>query len=141
MAPFLSILILFIPAVIMQPVIRKIDLDSEFYIDEGCYIIEVSNSSDDPDLSIARAKILPGVTTEWHRLAGTVERYLVVSGKGVVEAGTLQPVEVGPGDVVIIPSMCRQRITNTGSGDLVFFAICTPRFGKEVYQKVNGDNP
>lgn len=124
----------------MKPVIRKIDLNPEFYIDEGCYIIEVSNSSDDPDLSIARARILPGVTTEWHRLSGIVERYLVVSGKGVVEAGALQPVEVGPGDVVIIPSMCRQRITNTGSGDLVFFAICTPRFEKEVYQKVNGDN-
>ena len=37
------------------------------------------------------------------------------------------------GDVVIIPAEVRQRISNVGAGDLVFLAICSPRFTTEVY--------
>jgi oxalate decarboxylase/phosphoglucose isomerase-like protein (cupin superfamily) len=40
------------------------------------------------------------------------------------------------GDVVLIPPMCRQRITNTGSEDLIFLAICTPRFSNDVYEDI-----
>lgn len=40
---------------------------------------------------------------------------------------------VEPGEVVIIPPMCRQRITNTGPEDLVFLAICTPPFLPDNY--------
>jgi mannose-6-phosphate isomerase-like protein (cupin superfamily) len=36
-------------------------------------------------------------------------------------------------DVVSIPAGVRQRISNTGIDDLVFLAICTPRFVKENY--------
>ncbi|MES1263705.1 MAG: cupin domain-containing protein, partial [Peristeroidobacter soli] len=76
----------------------------------------------------------PGVTTRWHRLAGTIERYVILEGRGRVEVGSLEAREVGPGDVVLIPAMCRQRITNTGAADLVFLAICTPRFEQANYQ-------
>ena len=31
-------------------------------------------------------------------------------------------------------ALCRQRIANTGSEDLTFFAICTPRFEQKNYQ-------
>jgi mannose-6-phosphate isomerase-like protein (cupin superfamily) len=117
----------------MQPCIRKADSFSEFHIDEGCYITEVSNSGADPDLSVAIARVETGVTTEWHMLRGTAERYLIISGRGLVEIGDLAPVEVVSGDVVLIPPMCRQRITNTGNEDLVFFAVCMPRFSNEAY--------
>jgi oxalate decarboxylase/phosphoglucose isomerase-like protein (cupin superfamily) len=50
-----------------------------------------------------------------------------------VEVGDLAPAEVEPGDVVLIPPMCRQRIANTGDADLVFLAICSPRFVPEAY--------
>jgi mannose-6-phosphate isomerase-like protein (cupin superfamily) len=113
--------------------IRHLDPDTEFYTDEKCYIVEVSNSDSDPDLSIARARVAPGVTTRWHRLAGIAERYLIFSGQGRVEIGELPPESVGPGDVVLIPPMCRQRITNTGNADLIFMAICTPRFTAAAY--------
>ena len=33
-----------------------------------------------------------------------------------------------PGDVVVIPAGYSRRITNIGDFDLVFLAICTPRF-------------
>jgi mannose-6-phosphate isomerase-like protein (cupin superfamily) len=112
---------------------RRID---ERLIDEGCFILELSNSADDPDVSIARARVPPGVTTRWHRLRGSVERYVVIEGEGRVEVGELSPQLVGPGDVVLIPSSCRQRITNTGEDDLIFLAICSPRFVPDAYELI-----
>lgn len=124
----------------MKEAIKKQNLDSEFFTDEQCYIIELSNTLDDPDVSIARARVEPGITTRWHRLNGTFERYYIVNGKGIVEVGNIPPQEINAGDVVIIPPMCRQRITNIGSQDLIFLAICTPRFSPDVYEDIE-DNP
>lgn len=108
----------------------------EFFFDvEGCYITELSNTEDDPGLSIARARVEPGVTTRWHRLANTTERYCILSGKGIAEIGSALPLKVSAGDVVLIPPMERQRITNSGTEDLVFLAICTPRFDVGNYIK------
>jgi mannose-6-phosphate isomerase-like protein (cupin superfamily) len=112
----------------------------EFCTPEGCYITEVSNSPDDPDVSIARARVEPGVTTRWHRLRGTAERYFIISGRGRVEVGNLPAADVTAGDVVLIPPKCRQRITNTGTEDLIFLAICTPRFTEDAYEDIN-DRP
>ena len=67
---------------------------------------------------------------------GVVERYVILNGKGRVEIGGLPPEEVAPGDVVTIPPECAQRITNTGIEDLVFLALCTPRFSKDAYSDV-----
>ena len=106
----------------------------EFYTAEKCYITELSNIPDDPDVSIARARVEPGVTTCWHRLRGIVERYYIIKGKGVMEVGDLSPQEVDIGDIVTIPAMCRQRIKNIGREDLVFLAICSPRFTVEAYE-------
>jgi len=124
----------------MKQAIRRQIPGDEFYISEGCYIIEVSNSSDDPDASIARARLEAGKTTRWHRLVETAERYVIVQGRGRVEIGSLPPAEVVVGDVVLIPPMCRQRISNTGADDLIFLAICTPRFSYDAYVDID-DNP
>ncbi|MBT7307787.1 MAG: cupin domain-containing protein [Gammaproteobacteria bacterium] len=118
----------------MLPSIKTRISADEFYIDEGCFITEVSNSADDPDLSIALSRVAPGVTTQWHRLKGVTERYSIISGTGSIEVGNLAPQTVSTGDVVIIPPMCRQRIRNTGAENLLFYAICTPRFTSEVYE-------
>jgi len=118
----------------MKPTIKHQNLDAEFYTSEGCYIIEQSNSPDDPDLSIARARVAPGTTTRRHRLKSTTERYCIVSGTGIVEVGDLPPTTVAAGDIVIIPPMCPQRITNTGTKDLIFLAICTPPYCDDVYE-------
>ena len=120
----------------MKESIRHPNPGDEFYTPEKCYINELSNTPDDPDASIARARVEPGVTTRWHRLSGTFERYHIVSGRGRVEVGKLQPQEVTAGDTVLIPPMCPQRITNIGPEDLIFLAICTPRFSKAVYEDI-----
>ena len=118
---------------IMKSHIKKCDLEDEYFFDEGCHIIEVSNSEDDPQLSVARARVEPGVTTKWHSLTEITERYVIVEGTGKVEVGNMAPCPVTAGDVVIIPPGERQRITNTGDDDLVFLAVCTPRFEVSKY--------
>jgi mannose-6-phosphate isomerase-like protein (cupin superfamily) len=125
----------------MKEDIKHINLHAEFFTPERCYITELSNTSADPGLSIARARVEPGVTTRWHRLCDTAERYYIISGKGIMELGELSPQEVTAGDIVLIPPLCRQRITNTGLEDLIFLAICSPRFCNDAYEDIDGQEP
>lgn len=120
----------------MKAAIFRPNPAAEFFTPEFCFINELSNSANDPDLSIARARIAAGVTTRWHRLKDTTERYVILEGRGRVEVGELPPQEVGPGDIVLIPPFSRQRITNLGDHDLVFLALCTPRFQPEIYEDI-----
>ena len=117
----------------MQAEIRHADPSKEFLAQENCFILEVSNDAGDPDVSIARARVRPGATTAWHWLIGTIERYIIVHGKGSVEVGDLPPTIVSEGDVVRIPANVPQRITNVGDEDLVFFCVCSPRFTPSAY--------
>ena len=123
----------------MRPTIRRVHPDDEYYFQEGCHILELSNTPDDPDVSVARVRVRPGVTTRLHRLHGITERYVILDGRGRVDVDgrTAQP--VGPGDVVIIPQQCAQRITNPGEADLVFLAICTPRFVTGAYEDIDDE--
>jgi mannose-6-phosphate isomerase-like protein (cupin superfamily) len=115
--------------------------EQEYWFREGCHILEVSNHPGDPEVSIARARLDPGGVTEWHSVIGTWERYLVVAGHGVAELGGLEPAPVGPGDVVCIPPGVPQRIRNTGEEDLVFYAICSPRFSPASYRAHASGDP
>ena len=118
----------------MQSEIKRSCEATEFETEERCSILEVANDANDPKVSIARARVKPGVNTAWHQLTDTSERYLIISGQGRVEIDTLQATDVGPGDVVRIPANTPQRITNTGETDLIFYAICSPRFQAKSYQ-------
>jgi mannose-6-phosphate isomerase-like protein (cupin superfamily) len=113
--------------------VSKFDIADEYYFAEGCFITELSNSSADPELSIARARLEPGKTTRWHSLADTTERYVIIQGVGRVQLGESVSTEVSVGDVVIIPQGVPQRISNSGNVDLVFLAICVPRFQPAAY--------
>ena len=124
----------------MEAQIKHFETDKEYYFDEGCYINELSNVATDDDVSIAQARVLPGQTTRWHRLNNTVERYVILQGKGQVEIGQLPATTVNPGDVTLIPAGCPQRITNTGNTDLVFLAICSPRFLPEAYEDIEDNH-
>jgi mannose-6-phosphate isomerase-like protein (cupin superfamily) len=121
----------------MKPRVIPVADSTEYFFEEGCFIQELSNSVDDPDCSIARARVEPGVTTRLHRLTGIVERYVILEGRGRAEIGEAPPAHVGPGDVVLIPAGCEQRIANTGGSDLVFLAVCTPRFRPDAYKDVD----
>ena len=118
----------------MQATVLTANPGAEFHTPEECWILELSNSAADPQLSIARARVSPGVTTRWHRVRDTAERYVILQGTGRVEVADLAPRDVATGDVVLIPPGARQRIANTGADELVFLAICTPRFVPEAYE-------
>ena len=122
-----------------NPVTTAPDPASEFYTPERCHILEILNDETGGELSLARARVEPGVTTAWHALSEVRERYLIESGVGEVEVGDSPPIVVGPGDIVSIPPDTRQRIANTGEQDLVFLCICTPRFRSDLYVKLEGD--
>lgn len=127
----------------MKKGIRRLNEHAETYTDERAHIVEISGKKDDPDLSIARARVEPGVTTELHIL-DIAERYLIMQGEGEMEYGMdivagendpdLERRSVNPGDVVLIPPGVAQRITNTGDEDLVFFCVCTPAWEEGVYK-------
>jgi mannose-6-phosphate isomerase-like protein (cupin superfamily) len=112
--------------------------DEIYFEPEGCWIAELWNTPDDEAVSIARARVEPGVTTQWHQLRRIVERYLLLDGEGRVEVGDAPPRSVRAGDVVVIPPDTRQRICNIGAGDLIFLAVCTPRFRAEAYESLPG---
>ena len=113
------------------------DLTPEFYFQERCYIAELLNTPDCPGLSIARARVEPGVTTVLHPVRGTDEVYYILSGHGEVEIAGKVIGTMRPGDLLRIPADTPQRITNTGGEDLVFLANCAPRFEGERYEEVN----
>ena len=87
------------------------------------------------------APICVGVEVSSSAISG-----VVVGGAGDVidsfsavldRSADLAPQIVAPGDVVLIPPGCRQRIANIGDGDLIFLAICTPRFRAEAYEDID----
>lgn len=125
----------------VEPAIRRPEEAAEFFTEERCHILEISGRLEDPALSIARARVEPGVTTQLHAL-DIAERYVIVSGEGRMELGAegagpegiLEATPVGQGDVVLIPPHVPQRITNTGTEDLVFYCFCTPAWREGVYR-------
>lgn len=105
----------------------------EFYTRERCFVTECWNTPDDPGVSVARVRVELGVTTERHYLVGVDERYVIVSGEGVMEVGAVPPRYVTAGDVALIPAGHAQRISNTGAQPLIFYCVCTPRFVASCY--------
>jgi mannose-6-phosphate isomerase-like protein (cupin superfamily) len=121
----------------MRPLVHRPDPNSEFDTPERCGILEAWGDPSDAAVSIARARVAVGVTTQWHRLRGVDERYLIVEGIGSMEVGGLAPETVTPGDIVVIPAGTRQRIRNVGQGELVFYCVCSPRFVPECYEALD----
>lgn len=112
--------------------IYKTDAQNEFYTEERCFITEILNSADTPQLSVAQARVEPGVTTALHSLNAD-ELYYILEGRGQVEIGGGSPQAVEKGDLIRFPAGTPQRITNTGEGTLFFLCICTPRFTAAGY--------
>lgn len=103
----------------------------EFATGERCFITELLGHPSQPDVSLARARVLPGVTTQLHAL-DVEEIYVIETGSGVMEVNG-DRFHVVPGDSVLIPVGMPQRIKNDGTDDLVFLCLCRPRFHPEGY--------
>lgn len=77
--------------------------------------------------SIAHAIVPAGEATLPHMLGRSVELYYILEGSGEMHIGE-EAAEVRPGQIVYIPPGARQFIRNTGTGDLVFLCIVSPRW-------------
>ena len=109
--------------------------EKEFYTPERCHILELLNN-EDRTYSVARARVLPGVATAWHRLKHTSESYYILQGEGLMEIGEAHSQQVSSGMLIKIPADQAQRITNTGTSDLLILCICVPAFGPDVYESL-----
>ena len=116
--------------------IVRSDSRNEKYLDERCFITEILNTESHSDISIAKARVLPGITTALHKVKYTSEKYYILSGTGEVEIDGVISGQVKSGDLVLIPQNITQRIKNTGADDLIFLCVCTPRFEPENYEEV-----
>jgi len=104
----------------------------EVWTSERCYITELLNEPALPDVSVARTRVEPDVTTELHSL-DVLEVYVIECGRGLMRVGDAAPWPVGPGDTVTIPAHAPQQITNCGDSDLIFQCVCVPRFKRASY--------
>jgi mannose-6-phosphate isomerase-like protein (cupin superfamily) len=123
----------------MKSKIVKSNKLEEFYTPERCFISELWNQPGDASMSIAIARVEPGIKTRLHYLDGVTERYLIIEGKGRVEIEDSPITEVNPGDLVIIPKGKTQRIENIGKTDLKFYCVCNPQFNNNCYHDVEED--
>ena len=104
----------------------------EFWTEERCFITELVNSPDQPNGSLAIARVEPGVTTQLHALSGLSETYTVRKGTGLAKVNG-RTHRLNCGESLIIPKGASQQITNDGTEDLQFYCLCTPRFTPNCY--------
>ncbi len=116
--------------------INKFNPDAGFDTEERCHINELLNTPEQPECSIAQASVTPGETTQLHAVKDTIERYVILQGKGDVYINNHPAEAVLPGDTVVIPAGAAQKIANTGTEELVFLCVCTPRFEQKNYLKL-----
>ena len=106
---------------------------SEYFFKEGCFIEEWHNSPNDAAMSVARVRVEPHQKPRLHSLRDTEERYVMLQGIAEVTVGT-KSWRVTEGDIIVIPAGTPQCIQNLDDTDLLFLAICTPRFEVHNYQ-------
>jgi mannose-6-phosphate isomerase-like protein (cupin superfamily) len=114
----------------MEPKIITASNQNEKFTPERCFVNE---NYSEKDISIARAKVKPGIKTIPHHLEGVQEIYLITQGMGRAYIESIEPKNVSTGDLVLIPAGKSQSIENIGVTDLVFYCICTPRFTQDCY--------
>ncbi len=104
----------------------------EFWTEERCYITELLNDPQSPNISIALARVEIDTTTQLHSLRGVQETYIIKKGLGLLEIDDEQ-ISVKENDTILIEANRSQRITNVGNCDLEFYCICIPRFYEDCY--------
>ena len=106
----------------------------EFWMSERIYVTELMNAPEEPNLSLAKFRVLEGVTTQLHSI-GVEEWYVIEKGVGRMNIDG-NKFDVSPGDCFKIEPHQPQQITNTGTDDLVFQSMCIPRWTPDTYKNL-----
>ena len=112
--------------------IQKKNPLKECWTEERCYITELLNDPQSPNISVALARVEINTTTQLHSLRGVQETYIIKKGLGLLEIDDEQ-ISVKENDTILIEANRSQRITNVGNCDLEFYCICIPRFYSDCY--------
>lgn len=104
----------------------------EYSTKSGFNVSEWWNTDDDPALSVARLRIKAGVATRSYRLRVITERYLFLTGNGLLELDGVTH-KVGPGTNVLIRPGTWRAVKNVGDRDLGLLSICQPRYRRHGY--------
>lgn len=107
-------------------------IPDEVWTSERCFIAELLNNEQTSEVSVARARVEPGVSTALHSVS-VAEWYVIESGTGLVTVGKETSRRVAAGDAVAIPKGLAQNICNDGDCDLIFLCVCAPRFSEDCY--------
>ena len=94
-----------------------------------CELLHPDKTPDASDLacSIAHAIVPKGESTLPHRLLESTELYYILTGTGSMKIDKeICPVHTG--QIVLIPPGAVQNIRNTGTCDLVFLCIVSPKW-------------
>jgi mannose-6-phosphate isomerase-like protein (cupin superfamily) len=75
--------------------------------------------------SVAVITLPPGRSSRLHKHPLAEESFFVTSGRAEVRLGD-STVSLQEGSAVLIPSETPHKITNSGTEDLVFIAVCVP---------------
>jgi mannose-6-phosphate isomerase-like protein (cupin superfamily) len=78
---------------------------------QRCYITELINDAQWSEVSLARCRVEPGVTTQLHELS-VHEVYVIEKGNGRMYVGNSAPYTIGPGDTVSISKHTPQCVQN-----------------------------
>jgi len=65
----------------------------------------------------------PGSVFDWHNHENIDEFFIVLKGSGIVEFEDGNKIEYKENDLVYMPAPAKHKITNTGSGDNIFFFV------------------
>ncbi len=107
-------------------------IPDEVWTSERCFIAELLNNEQTSEVSVARARVEPGISTALHSVS-VAEWYVIESGTGLMTVDKETPRKVAAGDAVAIPRGVSQNIRNDGDCDLIFLCVCAPRFTQECY--------
>ncbi|MEM7105882.1 MAG: cupin domain-containing protein [Bacteroidota bacterium] len=105
---------------------------SEFLAGDHTLLREVlhpDNNGVDLPFSLALARIPEGKSSLPHILKST-EVYIFMAGNGQFYFDDT-PKPIGGGDIVVVNPGCNQYVKNTGTGDLTFYCIVSPKWQPE----------
>lgn len=91
-----------------------------------------------PRHSVAHIVLPPGKSSLLHYHPEAEESYYILSGKARVLIGAEEMI-LTAGTAVLIPSPQPHKITNIGSDDLAFLAICIPAWQPDNSVFLEGD--
>ncbi len=113
-------------------IIKKLSHIESFLAKDKTILKEVlhpANDGIDLPYSIAHAYLPPGQQSLWHTLDNT-EVYIILKGKGIIFINDEQK-DIEAGDLIVVPPLAKQSVSNIGEEMLEFFCIVSPEWSED----------